>query len=44
MVVLREYNRLDDIVEYDNEEESDKYGEGVNRGDAAAAVLLDMLI
>ena len=30
MVVSREYNRLDDIVEYDKEEESDKEGEGVN--------------
>ena len=32
MVVSREYNRLDDIVEDDNEEDSDKYCEGVDRG------------
>ena len=32
MVVSREYNRLDDIVETDNEEEGDKYCEGVDRG------------
>ena len=44
MVVSREYNRLDDIVEDENEEESDKDGEGVDRGDAAAATLLDMLV
>ena len=35
-----EYNRLDDIVEDDNEEESDKGGKGVDRGDAAAAALI----
>ena len=35
-VVSREYNRLDDIVEDENEEESDKDGKGVDRGDAAA--------
>ena len=44
MVVSREYNRLDDIIEDDNEEESDKYGEGVDRGDAADAALLDLLV
>ena len=44
MVVSREYNRLDDIVEDDNEEESDKDGEGVDRGDAAAAALIDLLV
>ena len=44
MVLSREHNRLDDIVEDDNEEESDKDGEGVDRGDAAAAALLDLLV
>ena len=44
MVVSREYNRLDDIVKDENEEESDKDGEGVDRGDAAAATLLDLLV
>ena len=44
MVVWREYNRFDDIVEDDNEEESDKDGEGFDRGDAAAAALLDLLV
>ena len=44
MVVSREYNRLDDIVEDDNEEESDKDVEGLDRGDAAAAALLDLLV
>ena len=44
MVVWREYNRFDDIVEDGNEEESDKDGEGVDRGDAAAAALLDILV
>ena len=44
MVISREYNRLDSIVEGDNEEESDKDGEGVDRGDAAAAALLDILV
>ena len=44
MVVSREYNRLDDIVEDDNEEESDKDGEGVESGDAAASALLDLLV
>ena len=44
MMVPREYNRLDDIVEDENEEESDKYGEGFDRGDAAAAALLDLLV
>ena len=44
MVVPREYNRLDDIVEDENEEESDKDGKGVDRGDDAAADLLDLLV
>ena len=44
MVVSREYNRLDDIVEDDNEEKSEKDSEDVNRGDAAAAALLDLLV
>ena len=44
MVVSKEYNRLDNIVEDDNEEESYKDSEGVNRGDAAAASLLDILV
>ena len=44
MVVSREYNRLDDIVEDDNEYESDKDGEGINRGNAAADALLDLLV
>ena len=44
MVVSREYNRLDAIVEDDNEEESDEDGEGVDRGDSAAAALLDLLV
>ena len=44
MVVSREYNWLDDIVEDDNEEESDKDGEGINRGNAAADALLDLLV
>ena len=44
MVVSRKYNRLDDIVEDDNEEESEKDGECVDRGDAAAAALLDLLV
>ena len=44
MVVLREYNRLDYIVEDDNEEESDKDGECVDGGDAAADALLDLLV
>ena len=44
MVVSREYHRLDNIVEDDNEEDDDKDGEGVNLGDAAAAALLDMLV
>ena len=44
MVVSREYNLLDDIIEDDNEEESDKDGEGVESGDAAAVALLDLLV
>ena len=44
MLVSRKYNRLDDIVEYYNEEESNKDGEGVDRGDAASASLLDLLV
>ena len=43
MVVSREYNWFDDIVEDDNEGESDKDGEGVDRGDAAAVALFDLL-
>ena len=43
-MVSREYKRLDDIVEDDNDEESDKDGEDVDRGDAAAAALLDLLV
>ena len=44
MVVSREYNRIYEIVEDDNEEESDKDGEGVDRGDAAAAALLGLMV
>ena len=44
MVLSKEYNQLDDIVEDDNEEESDKDGEGIDRGDAGAAALLDILV
>ena len=44
MLVSREYNRLDDIVEDDNKEKSDKDCEGVNSGDTAAATLLDLLV
>ena len=44
MLVSRECNRLDDILEYENEEDSDKDGEGVDRGDAAAAALIDLLV
>ena len=42
-VVSREYSRLDDIVEDENEEESEKDGKGVARGDAAAA-LIDLML
>ena len=44
MVVSREYNRLDDILEDDNEEESEKDGECFHRGDAAAADLIYLLV
>ena len=44
MVVSREYRRLDDIVEYDNEVESDKDGEGVDCGDSADVARLDLLV